>query len=87
MVMLRSSVLALAMVVSIAAVGPIRQAMSPSSGDLAERAYAALSSGARPQAITLYSEAIRRQPESFISYYRRGATYAQMGHRKQHSLI
>lgn len=79
MVMLRSSVLALAMVVSIAAVDPIRQAMSPSNSDLAERAYTALSSGAQPQAITLYSEAIRRQPESFISYYRRGVTYAQMG--------
>ena len=79
MVMVRSSVLALAMVVSIAAVGPIQRAMPPSTADLAERAYAAIASGAQPDAVALYSEAIRRQPESFMSYYRRGVTYARMG--------
>lgn len=79
MVMLRSSVLALAMVVSIAAVGPVREAMSPSNADIAERAYAALARGAQPDAIALYSEAIRRHPASFIAYYRRGVTYARMG--------
>jgi tetratricopeptide (TPR) repeat protein len=79
MVMLRSSVLALAMVVSIAAVGPIQRALPPSTDDLAERAYVAIANGAQPEAIALYSEAIRRQPESFISYYRRGVSYARMG--------
>ena len=79
MVMLRSSVLALAMVVSIAAVGPIQRALPSSTADLAERAYIAIANGAQPEAIALYSEAIRRQPESFISHYRRGVSYARMG--------
>ena len=53
--------------------------MPPSTADLAGRAYAASASGAQPDAVALYSEAIRRQPEGFISYYRRGVTYARMG--------
>lgn len=82
MVMLRSSVLALAMVVSVAAADPIRQAVSPSDSDLAAQAYEALTKGAQPEAVALYSEAIRRQPESFISYYRRGVSYARMGQQE-----
>lgn len=82
MVMLRSSVLALSMVVSVAAAGPIRQAVSPSDSALAERAYAASSNGSVAEAVSLYSEQIRRQPESFITYYRRGVTYAQLGQQE-----
>lgn len=77
MVMVRSSVVALAMVVSIAAVYPVRQVLS--HFNLAERAYAALSRGQSTDAIALYSEAIRRDPDSYMAYYRRGVTLADQG--------
>lgn len=79
MVMLRSSVVALAMVVSIAAAGPVRQALSSSETYLAQKAYVALESGRPASALDAYSEAIRRHPESYMSYYRRGVTLAEQG--------
>lgn len=79
MVMLRSSVVALAMVVSIAAAEPIRQTLAPSENELAERAYFALASGAAPTAVDSYSQAIRQHPNSYMSYYRRGVTLADQG--------
>ncbi len=78
MVMLRSSVVALAMVVSIAAVDPIRQALS-FDDDLSRRAYMAFTAADAPSAIEVYSETIRRYPDSYMSYYRRGLTYARIG--------
>jgi tetratricopeptide (TPR) repeat protein len=77
--MLRSSVVALAMVVSIAAAEPVRQALSSSETDLAKRAYAAIENGKPADALETYSEAIRRHPESYMSYYRRGVTLADQG--------
>jgi tetratricopeptide (TPR) repeat protein len=82
MVMLRSSVLALAMVCSIAAADPIRQAFSSSDSDMGYRAYVAAAAGQNADAVTIYSEAIRRHPDSYMSYYRRGVSYARLG---QHS--
>ena len=79
MVMLRSSVIALAMVCSIAAADPVRQAFSASDSDLGYRAYVAASAGQTGDAITIYSEAIRRHPDSYMSYYRRGVSYARLG--------
>lgn len=80
MVMLRSSVVALAMVISIAAADPIRQALSSSTeGELAEKAYMAMTSGAQKTAVEIYSEAIRQHPDSYMSYYRRGITLARDG--------
>ncbi len=79
MVMVRSSVVALAMVVSIAAAEPLRQAF-PSDSNLASEAYFALREGKPAQtAIDLYSEAIRRAPDNYMSYYRRGVTLADQG--------
>lgn len=79
MVMLRSSVIALAMAVSIAAADPIRQALSSSETNLATRAYAALDDGKPEDAVGAYSEAIKRYPASYMSYYRRGVTLADQG--------
>lgn len=79
MVMVRSSVVALAMVVSIAAVDPIRQALSSSERDFTEQAYMALRAGQQKSAVEIYSEAIRRYPDSYMSYYRRGITFARDG--------
>jgi len=79
MVVLRSSVIALAMAVSIAAADPVREALSSSESRLAERAYAALENGKPARALEAYSEAIRRHPESYMSYYRRGVTLADQG--------
>jgi len=77
--MLRSSVVALAMVVSIAGADAVRQALSPSENDLARRAYFAFENGQAPGALEAYSEAIRRHPASYMSYYRRGVTLAEQG--------
>jgi tetratricopeptide (TPR) repeat protein len=76
--MLRSSVVALGMVLSIAAVDPIRQALS-SDDDLSRRAYLAVTAADAPSAIEIYSETLRRYPDSYKTYYRRGLTYARMG--------
>jgi tetratricopeptide (TPR) repeat protein len=78
MVMLRSSVVALAMVLSIAAVEPIKQALL-FEDDLSKRAYMALTANDTPSAIEIYSETLRRYPDSYMTYYRRGLTYARMG--------
>lgn len=79
MVMLRSSVLALAMVVSVVAADPIRQAIAPSENDLAQKAYMAFVAGVQGDPVSIYSEAIRRYPNSYISYYRRGVALARLG--------
>jgi tetratricopeptide (TPR) repeat protein len=79
MVMLRSSIVALAMVVSIAAVDPVRQIVFPSDSELAARAYKALDGGQEQDALAIYSEAIRLRPDNYMSYYRRGVTLADQG--------
>lgn len=78
MVMLRSSVMALGMVASVAAAGSITRALSHDD-ELAKRAYMAMSADDAPSAIAIYSETIRRHPQSYMSYYRRGVTYRRMG--------
>jgi tetratricopeptide (TPR) repeat protein len=39
----------------------------------------AMSAGDAPSAVEVYSQTIRRHPDSYMSYYRRGVTYARMG--------
>lgn len=79
MIMLRSSVVALAMVVSIAAIDPVRQTLLSSESELSEHAYVAVVNGRPDGAVELYSEAIRRHPGSYMSYYRRGVALAEQG--------
>lgn len=80
MVMLHSSVVALAMVVSFAAVDPIREVVSstPSTGST-QHAYYSLIAGKEAEAVAIYTDAIRRTPDSYLSYYRRGVTLARLG--------
>ncbi len=81
MVMLRSSVLALGIIISIAAADPLREALSPSPPAAAgvQRAYFSLVSGKQTEAVAVYTDAIRRHPDSYLSYYRRGAILARLG--------
>jgi len=78
MVMLRSGVLALAMVVSAAAVEPLRQAIAPSDSS-GFKAYFAAANGRADDALAHLTNAIRRHPDSYMAYYRRGVTLAHKG--------
>lgn len=79
MVMLHSSVVALAMVVSFAAFDPIRDAVSAGSSESTQRAYLASISGKDSDAVAIYTDAIQQAPDHYLAYYRRGVTLARLG--------
>ncbi len=80
MVKLRSGVVILAMVASIAAVEPARKLLaSTAQASFAEQGYNALAAGDRDAAVAAYSGEIGRFPQSYMAYYRRGVTLHQLG--------
>ncbi|MGE4062247.1 MAG: tetratricopeptide repeat protein [Rhodospirillaceae bacterium] len=80
--MLRSSVMALAMVGSIAAIEPLQKTFS-SESDYTEKAFTALVNGQQTDAVAIYTKAIEQHPDSYMSHYRRGVTYARLGKHEQ----